>query len=131
MSRTPFVGSELITFLTNGPDNWGMNLVLKAVKYCNHDLLVHDDTEWKALDSLIATRENVFGASNLSITNTDSSQAFQDVQTALGTLYTATNMQAQFPGVLIPLASLQQSTDAFVHLILCEHVRIRHIFMML
>ena len=112
-SRNLFEGSELMTFMRNGPENWGMNLILKTMKYCNHDLLTRYDTEWKALDSLIDARNTVFRASDDSrITVEAATQAFQKVQTVLGELYSTENVDDLITE-MTNADSLQQSTEAF------------------
>lgn len=60
LSRAPPAGPELVTFITKGPVEWEMNLLLKVIKYCNRELLERYETEWNALDKMIETRAMVF-----------------------------------------------------------------------
>lgn len=64
LSRAPPAGTELATFLRNGPAEWDMNLLLKVIKYSNYELLERYGTEWNALDELIENRATVFECSD-------------------------------------------------------------------
>lgn len=60
MTRVSFTTKEKMAFMTKTPAEWGMNLLLKVLKYTNFEPLERYDDIWHALDGLIATRGKVF-----------------------------------------------------------------------
>lgn len=59
LSRAPPTGMEVVTLGSKDPSKWSMNLLLKVIKYCNHDILERYGTVWEALDVLIKVRKEV------------------------------------------------------------------------
>ena len=61
LSRAPPAGFEIVAVDTKDPSSWPMNLLLKVIKYSNHDPLKRCGGEvWVALNNLIEVRKNVF-----------------------------------------------------------------------
>ena len=65
LSRAPPAGFEIVLVDTKDPSSWPMNLLLKVIKYSNHDLLQRYGKVWEALNKLIEVRENVFDHKDL------------------------------------------------------------------
>ena len=59
LSRAPPAGFEIALVDTKDPSSWPMNLLLKVIKYSNHDLLQRDGEVWEALNNLIEVRKDV------------------------------------------------------------------------
>ena len=60
LSRAPPAGFEIVLVDTKDPSSWPMNLLLKVIKYSDHDPLKWDEEVWEALNILIEVRKNVF-----------------------------------------------------------------------
>ena len=87
LSRAPPEGIELIAFMDEGPEKWGMNLLTKVLKYSNYMLLEGNEDQRSALDTLIETREKVADKSHTKkIAPTDAKENFQKVSVAFGKL---------------------------------------------
>jgi hypothetical protein len=70
LSRVPPTGIEKIK-VTKDPSEWLMNLLLKVIKYSNHDLIPRYKKVWRALDVLIKTRREVLSYKETQTVSTD------------------------------------------------------------
>ena len=87
LSRAPPRGAELRAFMREGPEKWGMNLLVKVLKYSSFELLERYQKEWMALNVLIDTRKDVtVRDATKRIPPGDSDRYFQAVINALGEL---------------------------------------------
>lgn len=59
LSRAPPIGIEISHVQTKEPNKWSMNLLVKVLKYCNHDLVDRYGVVWGALDALIRARKTI------------------------------------------------------------------------
>lgn len=87
------MGNDLIAFMSNEPEKWGMNLLVKVLKYSNYELLGRNDDEWNALDTLIRMRRAVADKSpTQKIAQRDASTCFENALQAFG-FFTVVGMQ--------------------------------------
>ena len=59
LSRAPPTGIEIVTVNSKDPTQWPTNLLLKVIKYSNHELLVRYEVVWNALNVLVDVRKKV------------------------------------------------------------------------
>lgn len=87
LSRAPPKGAELVAFRSEGPEKWGMNLLIKVLKYSSYELLKRSGKEWNALDSLVQTRQRVTAENSTEgIDQEKADKYFLDVVGAFGDL---------------------------------------------
>ena len=77
-------GEEYEEFSDKEPRDWGMNLLIKVIKYSNFELLERYEDEWDVLDDLIAKRrEIVKKGSSKKFPQNDAEKLLNEVRTLL------------------------------------------------
>ena len=84
LERTSPEGEEYEEFSDKEPTDWGVNLLIKVIKYSNFELLERYEDEWDVLDQLIAKREDIVKkSSNRKIPQNDAEKLLNEVRTLL------------------------------------------------
>lgn len=87
LSRAPPKGTEFVAFRREGPERWGMSLLIKVLKYSSFKLLERYEKEWIALDVFIDMRKNVADRDSARrFPQEDADRYFQATVDALGEL---------------------------------------------
>ena len=108
LSRAPPRGAELVVFRSEGPEKWGMNLLIKVLKYSSFELLTWKGKEWIALGVLLKTRKGVTAQDATGgIDLEEARSCFIRVRDALGEL--------NILGAISTVNELEESTYVLFH----------------